>query len=152
MKAIHWEIPDIQFIKKQVLISHCRSSGPGGQNVNKRYHFLSPYLSLARSTQAQIRFNVLEASWVPESVRGHLNDITLHQQNSLGMTSINEFTQVSGEYYIASQSMRSQEGNVSLCLKKIRAKLVDALLLANGRVTKGEEKRLKINRNKDRYK
>jgi hypothetical protein len=48
--------------------------------------------------------------------------------------------------------MRTQEGNTSLCLKKIQAKLADALRLANGGVTKEEEMRLKFKRSKARIK
>lgn len=84
---VQWKVPDLQFIKQQVKITHCRSSGPGGQNVNKRFMKWECCWCLhliRRSTQAEIRFHVLQASWVPDDVRKHLNSITAHQQNGAG--------------------------------------------------------------------
>jgi hypothetical protein len=48
--------------------------------------------------------------------------------------------------------MRTQEGNLSLCLKKVRLSLEDSIRLASGRKTKEQEKVDKIRRNNSRNK
>lgn len=44
----------------KVQLSFVRSSGPGGQNVNKL------------NTKAELRFKVQEADWIPEDIRERL--------------------------------------------------------------------------------
>ena len=63
-------------------ISFARSSGPGGQNVNKV------------NTKAELRFNVIAADWLPEDVKSRL----LTQQSNR----INK----DGELIITSQEYR----------------------------------------------
>ncbi|GCB81355.1 hypothetical protein scyTo_0023139, partial [Scyliorhinus torazame] len=41
----------------RLTVTYCRSSGPGGQNVNKV------------NTKAEVRFHVATADWLPEDVR-----------------------------------------------------------------------------------
>ena len=43
-------------------VNHSRSSGPGGQNVNKV------------NTKVEIRFKIDEAHWLPEDVRQRLRE------------------------------------------------------------------------------
>lgn len=43
-----------------VTVTYSRSSGPGGQNVNKL------------DTKVDLRFHVQTAEWIPESVRGKM--------------------------------------------------------------------------------
>ncbi|ODM89047.1 Peptidyl-tRNA hydrolase ICT1, mitochondrial [Orchesella cincta] len=45
---------------EKLRISYSRSSGPGGQNVNKV------------NTKANVKFNVHEASWLPDAIRDNL--------------------------------------------------------------------------------
>ena len=52
--------PQIEIDEKDVLIEFVRSSGPGGQNVNKV------------STAAQLRFDVLRCQTLPPEVRQRL--------------------------------------------------------------------------------
>jgi len=114
-------------IPKEALdIQFSRSSGPGGQNVNKR------------STQVEIRFNVLEADWMPEDVKLSLNTLTLTKQNK------------KGELILTDQSQRTQEHNLSTCLKRLKQLVEDAKSVVNGGLTKQEEMIMKKKRNEAR--
>jgi peptidyl-tRNA hydrolase ICT1 len=125
-RSISWTVPQKSFIKEQVQIAYCRSSGPGGQNVNKR------------STKAEVRFKIAEATWIPEEIKVHLIEMAANKQNN------------EGEFFIANDHARTQELNLSNCLNQIRQLLEDAYRLANGGVTKGQSKVDKIKRNNDR--
>jgi len=77
-------------------ITHSRSSGPGGQNVNKV------------NSKVEIRFNVEKAKWIPESLKSKLllaeaSSITKH-----------------GYLVIKSEKTRSQTLNQADCLDRIR--------------------------------
>ncbi|XP_072523607.1 large ribosomal subunit protein mL62 [Salminus brasiliensis] len=76
-------------------ISYSRSSGAGGQHVNKV------------STKAEVRFHVQTAAWIPEDVR---NEIILKNK-----TRINK----AGELIVTSEFSRSQQRNLEDCLQKI---------------------------------
>jgi peptidyl-tRNA hydrolase ICT1 len=73
-----------------------RSSGPGGQNVNKV------------NTKAEVRFNVLEADWIPEEVRMRLIDQCSNRVNG------------EGELVLSSQEHRTQVGNKKECIIKLK--------------------------------
>lgn len=51
---------EIEVPLEKIEIKACRSSGPGGQNVNKV------------NTKVEIRFNVREADWIPDEVKQRL--------------------------------------------------------------------------------
>jgi protein subunit release factor B len=78
-----------------------RSSGPGGQNVNKV------------ATCVEIRFTVLEAEWMPLEVRERMAE---QQRNRINK---------SGELVISVQQERTQELNRRLALSMIQ-EMVDA--------------------------
>ncbi|XP_015463326.1 peptidyl-tRNA hydrolase ICT1, mitochondrial isoform X2 [Astyanax mexicanus] len=86
----------------QLKISYSRSSGPGGQHVNKA------------STKAEVRFHVQTASWIPEEVR---NEIILKNK-----TRINK----AGELIVTSEMSRSQQRNLEDCLQKITEMITEA--------------------------
>ncbi|KAH7732102.1 Protein R02F2.9 [Aphelenchoides avenae] len=77
------------------------SSGPGGQHVNKV------------ATKAEIRFNVEDADWIPETVREVLERKYARHMNSRR------------EFILVSQATRSQVQNLEDCFDKLRAALDD---------------------------
>jgi len=79
-----------------------RSSGPGGQNVNKV------------NSKAILRWNALASSSLPDEVKQRL-------QASFGSRLTTE-----GELLIASQRYRDQGRNIDDCLEKLRELLVQA--------------------------
>ena len=64
--------PPRQVERGDVEVKFVRSSGPGGQNVNKV------------STKADLRLNVFDAEWLPEEVRMALLDMEANRVNSAG--------------------------------------------------------------------
>ena len=51
---------DIEIPLDKIEFKACRSSGPGGQNVNKL------------NTKVEVRFNITEADWIPNEVKERL--------------------------------------------------------------------------------
>ena len=94
-----WKVPkSINIPVDQLELSFTRSSGAGGQNVNKV------------NTRVEVRFNVKSASWIPKEVR----DRIIEQQESR----MNK----EGELIIYSQEHRTQGRNREECLKKLQGK------------------------------
>ncbi|XP_068439912.1 large ribosomal subunit protein mL62 [Clinocottus analis] len=111
-------------------VSYSRSSGPGGQNVNKV------------STKAEVRFHVLTADWIPEDVRQNIFEKNKNRINK------------AGELLVTSELSRSQHRNLSDCVQKIAAILAEAsekpreptaedVALRAARLEKGNTERLK---------
>eukprot|EP00656_Telonema_subtile_P032104 TRINITY_DN35188_c0_g1_i1.p2 TRINITY_DN35188_c0_g1~~TRINITY_DN35188_c0_g1_i1.p2 ORF type:complete len:167 (+),score=39.04 TRINITY_DN35188_c0_g1_i1:139-639(+) len=76
--------------------SFVRSSGPGGQNVNKL------------STKAEARFIVHQASWMPDEVRERLAAQNENRVNN------------AGELVVTSDETRSQSRNLKLCIARLQ--------------------------------
>ncbi|XP_021033299.2 peptidyl-tRNA hydrolase ICT1, mitochondrial isoform X2 [Mus caroli] len=83
-------------------ISYCRSSGPGGQNVNKV------------NSKAEVRFHLASADWIEEPVR---QKIALTHKNKINKA---------GELVLTSESSRHQFRNLAECLQKIRDMIAKA--------------------------
>uniref|UniRef100_A0A7M4E5P5 Large ribosomal subunit protein mL62 n=1 Tax=Crocodylus porosus TaxID=8502 RepID=A0A7M4E5P5_CROPO len=83
-------------------ISYCRSSGPGGQNVNKV------------NSKAEVRFHLASADWIPEDVR---QKIAVMHKNKISK---------SGDLIINSEVSRYQMRNRADCLQKIRDMILEA--------------------------
>jgi ribosome-associated protein len=94
------QIPDSEFTW-----SFARSGGPGGQNVNKV------------ASKAVLRWNIAASVLVPEEVKIRL---ALQQKRF--------FTQ-DGCLFITSQRYRDQERNREDCLEKLRAIILQAMLV-----------------------
>ncbi|NWX84109.1 ICT1 hydrolase, partial [Nothoprocta pentlandii] len=86
----------------RLTISYCRSSGPGGQNVNKV------------NTKAEVRFHLASADWIPEDVREKM--ALMHRKK------INR----AGELIVNSEESRYQMRNLAICLEKIRGLVTEA--------------------------
>lgn len=98
-----WTVPKyITIPQHQLEFSFVRSSGAGGQNVNKV------------NSQVQIRFHVMTAGWLPYEVRQRLQQ----QQAS----KINQ----QGYLFIASQEFRTQTANRQAALQKLQAMILTA--------------------------
>ncbi len=97
-------VPDVEFNW-----TYTRSSGPGGQNVNKV------------ASKAVLRWNVAATTALAEDVK---NRLALQQKRF--------FTQ-DGELIITSQRYRDQERNREDCLEKLRAILLQALVVPKAR-------------------
>ncbi|XP_053564856.1 peptidyl-tRNA hydrolase ICT1, mitochondrial [Bombina bombina] len=83
-------------------ISYSKSSGPGGQHVNKV------------NTKAEVRFHLSSADWIPEAVR---QNISVQYKNRINRN---------GELIVVSEVSRYQMRNLADCLQKIRNMISEA--------------------------
>ena len=81
--------------REKLQIGFSRSSGPGGQNVNKV------------STRTEIRFLLEAADWLPAAVRRRLADLYPRRLNR------------DGEFIVVSSRYRSQGRNFEDCIEKL---------------------------------
>ncbi|XP_043316262.1 peptidyl-tRNA hydrolase ICT1, mitochondrial isoform X2 [Cervus elaphus] len=86
----------------RLTISYCRSSGPGGQNVNKV------------NSKAEVRFHLASADWIAEPVR-----------QKMALTYKNKINRA-GELILTSECSRYQFRNLADCLQKIRDMIAKA--------------------------
>lgn len=94
---------------REFRFTFARSSGPGGQNVNKL------------NTKALLRWRVMESASLPEAVRRRL--LAKHGRR---LTS-------DGEFQIVSQRFRDAGRNVADCLEKLRQMLSEAAVVPRRR-------------------
>ncbi len=95
---------DIHIPLDKVTFSYARSSGPGGQNVNKL------------NTKAELRFLVQDAIdvWIPRAVAGRLLELYGSRVNA------------NGEFIVVSQEHRTQNKNKEDCVHKLQHMLEEA--------------------------
>ncbi|KAM6317256.1 large ribosomal subunit protein mL62 [Podargus strigoides] len=86
----------------RLTVSYCRSSGPGGQNVNKV------------NTKAEVRFHLASADWIPEAARATMASMHRNKINR------------AGELIVSSEESRYQMRNLAICLEKIRTMVTEA--------------------------
>lgn len=87
---------------KRLIIEACRSSGPGGQHVNKK------------NTKVSVSFHLQSADWLPEETRNKLAD--LHKAN----------ISKDGMLTIRSDKTRTQTLNLADCMDRLRCYISEA--------------------------
>ncbi|XP_048101360.1 peptidyl-tRNA hydrolase ICT1, mitochondrial isoform X1 [Alosa alosa] len=121
-------------------ISYSRSSGPGGQHVNKVVYAYTCMCVV--NSKAEVRFHVQTADWISAEVRTEL----LQRYK----TRVNK----AGELVVTSEVSRSQHRNLADCVQKIRHMISEAsytppepseedLVLRAQRLEKRDQERLK---------
>jgi len=106
----------MQIPRDELHFTFARSSGPGGQNVNKL------------NTKAVLRWSITTTSSLPEDVRRRF------------LAQFRSRVTENGEFVIASQKFRDQSRNIADCLKKLEA------MLASVAVAPRKRKRTKPSR------
>ncbi len=89
--------PNIEIPRSELNFSFVRSSGPGGQNVNKL------------NTKAVMRWNVAASSGLPEGVRARFFE-RYRRKITAG-----------GEILLSSQRYRHQQRNIDDCLQRLQS-------------------------------
>ncbi|KAG7345490.1 protein chain release factor B [Nitzschia inconspicua] len=98
-----WTVPKtIEIPQDKLDVQFVRSSGAGGQNVNKV------------NTKVEIRFDVMDATWIPDEVRERLK---LQQSNRISKDGILSLT---------CQEFRTQGQNKKAALDKLRTIILEA--------------------------
>ncbi|KAM7035738.1 large ribosomal subunit protein mL62 [Acridotheres tristis] len=95
--------PALDIPMDRLTVSYSRSSGPGGQNVNKV------------NSKAEVRFHLASADWIPEAVR---QKMALMHRNKINRA---------GELIVTSEESRYQMRNLAICLEKIRTMVTEAI-------------------------
>eukprot|EP01039_Chlorochromonas_danica_P007948 gene7948-8768_t len=93
---------DIIIPMEKIEFNFARSSGPGGQNVNKL------------NTKAEIRFHVDEADWIAPEVKQRLVEYNANRISKEGFL------------IIACQEHRTQMKNKSDCIEKLKEMIAEA--------------------------
>eukprot|EP01080_Neovahlkampfia_damariscottae_P011221 gene11221-4043_t len=102
-----------------------RSSGPGGQNVNKV------------NTKVLLKFHIESADWITEHIKKRLNELYPNKIN------------MNGEFQLTSSVYRTQEQNINDAMKKLEKIIEEATIVPKvrkinlNRTKKGDAQRLK---------
>jgi ribosome-associated protein len=116
--------PNIHINDDELHFTFVRSSGPGGQNVNKV------------NSKAVLRWNVMASPGLPEAVRGRF------------VSRFGNRLSDAGELVLSSQRFRDQRRNEQDCLDKIR-EMLSAVARAPKRRRKTKPTRASIERRKE---
>jgi protein subunit release factor B len=105
LRKFRQEFTKSQIRKDDLLITFSRSSGPGGQNVNKV------------NSKVDLRFDVLSATWIPDVVK-----LKLKETGKLNKR---------GELILQSDRYRTQQMNYDDCIDKLVQFVMDATVVPN---------------------
>lgn len=105
-------------------LNFIKSSGPGGQNVNKR------------STKAEIRFNLFTASWLSDEAKAKFQEIHPTRINKDGFV------------IVSCQRYRTQPENERSCLHLIQGFVDDVSFQLAGLPTRGERRQARAQKSK----
>ncbi|KAL9641473.1 hypothetical protein ABK040_013398 [Willaertia magna] len=111
--------------KEKLIYTFSRSSGPGGQNVNKV------------NTKADIRLHIDSADWLPDIVKERLKELKANKINK------------DGELIIQASTHRTQEQNIKEAIQRLKEYIEEAYEIPDdwkpreGRTEKGDAVRLK---------
>ena len=97
-------LKDIQLPREKIETNFSRSSGPGGQNVNKL------------NTKAEIRFNITTCTWLEDDVKKRLRELNKNAINN------------KDEIIVTSQLGRTQTQNLEDAFDKMRVMVYQASL------------------------
>lgn len=97
-------IPYVELPVHRMQLSFTKSSGPGGQNVNKV------------NTRAEVRFHVPSADWLDADTRARLAEQQKGRMNQ------------AGEFIVTAQEHRTQQRNRAEALEKVRAAVAEAMV------------------------
>jgi ribosome-associated protein len=113
----HWRVPDDDVLASHIEFQYARSSGPGGQNVNK----------VNTKCQAFVAIH-----WLPDDVRARLLQLVKQTQ--------------SGRVLIQSDAHRTQQANRNETFAKLRALLATAAVPETERVATVVPERVHVQR------
>lgn len=87
---------------KKLIIDACRSSGPGGQHVNKK------------NTKVSVSFHLESADWLPDETKSRLADIHKSRITKEGFLTVR------------SDKTRAQTLNIADCMDRLRCFISEA--------------------------
>jgi peptidyl-tRNA hydrolase ICT1 len=126
---------NIEVPMEKIEIAFSRSSGAGGQNVNKL------------NTKVEIRFKLDSADWLSEDVKKRIVELYANKINK------------EGEFILTSQEHRTQEMNRAEIQKKLKMIIFESSQPKHERIMhpivesdKQEEKRIQEKRNRSKIK
>jgi peptidyl-tRNA hydrolase ICT1 len=102
----------VELPREKLTVSFSRSSGAGGQNVNKV------------STKAEVRFALGDASWLAPSVRARVAALFPGAVSA------------AGDVFVSSQRHRTQEANLADALAKLTSMVTRAAAVPKVRATR----------------
>lgn len=116
------KLKDISIPKDYLIVKYSRSSGPGGQNVNKT------------NSKVEMRISIY-GPWISKEVQQRLQELYKNYING------------SGELIVTSQTFRTQTGNYTEAYEKLREMVWRASLPKKTRVVE-QKPETEVNREK----
>jgi len=107
-----------------------RSSGPGGQHVNKT------------NSKAELRFSLASASWLPSKVRDRLRSQPVFKRYLTG-------TGAAAEVILTADDHRVQAQNLAACVSKLHAAILEACVVPKETSQEQKEKVERLKRASD---